>query len=517
VRHLRNPPRSAGLLLAIAIAFLALFSSHYPLLGLPFYWDEIGQFVPAALDIYHRLAWVPYTTVPNVHPPGVMAYLALVWSLFGYSIWNTRVALLAIAACGLVLEWKLARILTGRRGPALLATMLLFCCPLFFSQSEMAQLDMPAMVLTAASLVLFFEERMRLCALACCAAVMTKETALLAPALFGFVLLRRKRTRDALFFLLPLLPLLAWLMLLRQSTGHWFGSPAFAAYNLSYPLHPVRLALALLRRAYYLLAGSGHIIGTLAVLYWWKKTKPVDPRWSVAVAFVGLHAVLVSVLGGAVLERYLLPALPILYAAFAGALWTLTPRLRTTAALALIFCLLLACVFNPPYPFPFENNLAWTTFVTLQKQAAEYSEAVLAKSTVATSFPMTDALRRPEMGYVSAPMHVLELDDFRPSTLSEKVRGHAGALIQFSSTWDPLHTLNTRAWSQLLQRFYGYGASASAAETPQLTGMRSALRECAAGQCIEVFRAPQARLAATSTASLDRSIRQPGGMNTVAP
>jgi hypothetical protein len=130
---------------------------------------------------------------------------------------------------------------------------------------------------------------------------------------------------------------------------------------------------------------------------------------------------------------------------------------------------------------------------------------------------MADALRRPEMGYVSAPMHVLELDDFRPSTLSEKVRGHAGALIQFSSTWDPLHTLNTRAWSQLLQRFYGYGASASAAETPQLTGMRSALRECAAGQCIEVFRAPQARLAATSTASLDRSIRQPGGMNTVAP
>ncbi len=45
-----------------------------------------GQFVPASLDLFRAGAWIPVSTVPNVHPPGVMAYLALFWKIFGYSI-----------------------------------------------------------------------------------------------------------------------------------------------------------------------------------------------------------------------------------------------------------------------------------------------------------------------------------------------------------------------------------------------------------------------------------------------
>ena len=61
-------------------AGLALFVllSHATFLKLPFFWDELGQFVPAALDIFRDGAWIPHSTVPNVHPPGVMAYLAAV-------------------------------------------------------------------------------------------------------------------------------------------------------------------------------------------------------------------------------------------------------------------------------------------------------------------------------------------------------------------------------------------------------------------------------------------------------
>ena len=49
---------------------------HLPLLTLPFHWDELGQFVPAALDLYRDGAWVPHSTLPNVHPPGVMLITA---------------------------------------------------------------------------------------------------------------------------------------------------------------------------------------------------------------------------------------------------------------------------------------------------------------------------------------------------------------------------------------------------------------------------------------------------------
>src|SRR5216684_133947 len=81
---------------ALVGAGFALFVllSHATLLKLPFFWDELGQFVPAALDIFRSGAWIPYSTVPNVHPPAVMAYLAAVWTVAGYSIAATRLAML---------------------------------------------------------------------------------------------------------------------------------------------------------------------------------------------------------------------------------------------------------------------------------------------------------------------------------------------------------------------------------------------------------------------------------------
>jgi hypothetical protein len=468
-------------------AFALLCLTHYPLLRLPFYWDELGQFVPASLDIYHRLAWVPYTTVPNVHPPGVMAYLAAVWCVLGYSIMGTRVAMLCFAAAGLAAQWKLTYRLSGAAAASSLSALFLFTCPLFFSQSIMAQLDLPPMAATTIALVLFLDERFVLCAAVCSVAVMLKETAIVAPALFGFLLLRRGQTRTALLFILPLAPLLVWLVELKRATGHWFGSPEFTDYNLFYPLNPVRLLLALIRRGYYLLIGSGHIIGSIALVFWLRK-RPISREWGVAFAFVAVHVAVITVLGGAVLERYLLPALPVLYAAFAVAIWNLPRKVRNLAALALTACLLAACFINPPYPFPMENNLAWTTFVTLDQQAAQYVEAALPDATIASSFPVAGELRRPEMGYVTRPMHVLEINDFRAENLSGKVRGHADALVAYSVMWDPLHTLNRPAWKELLTRFYGYIQPAQIDEIPQLTGMREAFRICASGQCVIVFR-----------------------------
>lgn len=459
------------------------------MLGLPFYWDELGQFVPAALDILYQLAWVPFSTTPNVHPPGVMSYLALVWSLFGFSVAHTRVAMLALAACALAAQWRLARVLSASEPAAWLATAFLFCSPLFFSQAEMAQLDMPAMLLTSVAFILFFEERMATCALVCCVAVLAKETAVLAPALFGFLLLRRRNVRQALLFVTPLIPLCIWLAVLRATTGHLFGNSEFTDYNLFYPLNPVRLGLALLRRIYYLLIGSGHILGLAAVVFWLRRGSSLSLKWRIAFVFVSLHVVLISVLGGAVLERYLMPALPILYATFAAAITAIKGRMRYFLSYMLPICLLTACVVNPPYPFPMENNLAWTTFVTLQKEGSSYVENVIPGAVVATTFPYAGGLRRPELGYVRAPQRVLEITDFRAKTLEQKVPGHAAALMFYSIQWDPMELLQRPWFSGVLTRFYGYAPAATAEEIPALTGMRQAFRLCAAGQCVDIFRA----------------------------
>jgi len=485
--------RRYGVPLFWCLAAAALALTHLPFLSLPFYWDELGQFVPAALDIYHRMAWVPYSTVPNVHPPGVMAWLAAFWGVFGFSVVRTRIAMLLIAAGALVAAWELALELTARKTSAWFAALLLFVSPLFFSQAILAQLDMPAMLLTTAALVLYLRRRYGMCAAACCLAVMVKETAIVAPALFGFLLLRRRQTREALLFVLPLAPLLLWLFTLKRQTGHFLGSPNFTDYNLFYPLHPVRLGFALLRRGYYLAIGSGHIIGTIVLLAVLRKARwSVSDKWKVAGAFAALHTLLISVLGGAVLERYLLPALPVLYAAFAWAIGQLPQKPRRLTALALVACLAIACVRNPPYPFPMENNLAWTTFVTLGRDAAQYVQAAIPNARIATSFPMAGALRRPEMGYVSRAFQVVEINDFRAQNL-ESLDNRADALIEYSVIWDPLGILRIPALTSLLERYYGYVPQTAPEDVPGLTGMRRSFRTCAAGQCIDVFEKPVTR------------------------
>ena len=207
----------AGIILAL----------HLPYLRLPYFWDEMGQFVPAAMDIVRDGAWIPHSVTPNVHPPSVMAYVALVWSVAGRSILATRVAMLVIAALGLLFVFQLGVELCRSLPPvpALLAPVLLLFSPLFYTQSMLAQLDMPAMVLTALALILFLRRRYAAAACVCTLLVLVKETGIVAAGLFLlWLLIRERRLRQACYFLAPFLALGAWLFLLKRATGHWLGN-----------------------------------------------------------------------------------------------------------------------------------------------------------------------------------------------------------------------------------------------------------------------------------------------------
>src|SRR5690348_4388714 len=131
---------------------------------------------------------------------------------------------------------------------------------------------MPAMVFLVLALGLFFEERIPAAVLACTALVMVKETGLVAPAWFCVCLWRERRRRQAVWFLLPLAPLILYLILLHHVNGRLFGNAACTVYNLWYPLHPVRLALALLRRSDYLFGETVHWIGAVALAIAWRRT-----------------------------------------------------------------------------------------------------------------------------------------------------------------------------------------------------------------------------------------------------
>ncbi len=68
-------------------SFSGFLVLHYPLLRLPYFWDEAGYYIPAALDFYRSWLLVPQSTLPTGHTPLVMVYLALAWRVFGFSPW----------------------------------------------------------------------------------------------------------------------------------------------------------------------------------------------------------------------------------------------------------------------------------------------------------------------------------------------------------------------------------------------------------------------------------------------
>lgn len=488
--------RPATYLFFFAVIAAVLFLTHAPLLQLPFYWDELGQFVPASLDLFQTGTWVPYSTVPNIHPPGVMAYLALFWSVTGFSVPATRAAMLLMASGGVFFSFLLA-IELGKEVSGFPAfTALLFLCvsPLFVAQAMMAQLDMPAMVFGSLALLLFLQNRMRSSAMACVALVMMKETGLVFPAVFGVWLLWEKRWRDATFFAAPLAPLGVWLFVLHRYTGHWAGNAAFEQYNAVYNLHPVRFGLALVRRLYYLFVGSGHWIGTAAVVYAWRQTAIFRSRgWRVLASIAAVHVVVVSAFGGAVLERYLTPLLPLLYVAFAVALAVTPARFRMVGPVALFMLLIAANFLNPLYPFPWENNLAFASFVSLDQKAADLIENSYPNRTVAAMFPIAGALRRPDFGYVSHAMRVRDLEDYSVKSIAGLAKDRPEVLAVYSTTWDPLGVLRNPAIAGVLTKYYGYEPQATRGEIQRLLDMRAVARFEMRGQWVEIYEAENMR------------------------
>ncbi len=412
--------RRSYYLLVFGFFTALLIALHIHLLNLPFFWDEHGQFIPTALDLLRTGAWVARSTTPNVHPPGVEAYLVLWYKLFGFSIPVTRVAMLLLAGAGLLFTFLLAIELSrGTDGaPAFLPPLFLLASPLFYTQSMMAQLDMPAMVLTVAAMLLFLRKHYTGTAILCIALVLVKETALIVPAIFGVVFLLRRDWKRALLFVPSALALAGWLLLLHSTTGYWLGNPGFAHYNVGYALNPVRMVFSLFRRAYYLFFAEFRWIGTLVLLFT-ARALPVFRSfpWRLTLAISIATLILVSVLGGAELERYLLPVLPIFYIAVSIGLTRLPKWTGIAATLGLILGLAASLFWNPPYPFPYEDNYAMVDFVRLQQTAAEYAETRLAGQTIATAWPFSAALQSADYGFVSRKLKVVETGDFHFSSI----------------------------------------------------------------------------------------------------
>jgi hypothetical protein len=496
--------------LLFALFFAGLMLMHAPLLRLPYFWDEAGYYVPAARDLFLTGSPIPQSTPSNAHPPLVMAWLALAWRVFGYSTLVTRTAMLALSAFSLLGLFRLSRLATAANLTVAWATAALAALyPVYFTQSSMAQLDLPAAGLTFWALAAYIEDRPWRQALWFALAALAKETAILAPlALFGWELLAyflRSRSKERwkdilppegrrtrwLHLLLPAVPLAGWYAYHYSKTGFLFGNPEFFRYNVAATLNPLRIPLALGMRLWQLFGYFGLYLLTLAGLLAMfrpprelkemlnetsKKTlkgkvrlneknggttRPRIPLW-VQGAFLPVvlaYLAFMSIVGGAVLARYMLPVVPLVILVLVSTLWRRARYWKLiVGAVAIAF---IAGLFtNPPYGFSLEDNLAYRDYIAMHAEAGRFLAMRYPGARVLTAWPASDELTRPWLGYVSESFHVLRIEDFSAAQIDTAVqaRKHFDVAFVFSTKYQPPHPLfeNWDAWQRIKERFFGY-------------------------------------------------------------
>jgi hypothetical protein len=154
------------------------------------------------------------------------------------------------------------------------------------------------------------------------------------------------------------------------------------------------------------------------------------------------YIVALSIAGGAVLARYMLPGVPLVILVCVS---TLYRRVRAWAWWVAFACatFVVQLVVPPPYRIAPEDTLLYRDYVILHKLAANELAARYSHARVLTAWPASDELARPFLGYVKQPLTVVRIENFSPleMTRAAPATDEFDIVLLFTTKWQPPHPL----------------------------------------------------------------------------
>ena len=164
------------------------------------------------------------------------------------------------------------------------------------------------------------------------------------------------------------------------------------------------------------------------------------PRPTIITILITLVAnwIAFSILGGALLTRYLLPMYPLLLLLFV-AIWRAHTRAWPLLAALTAAGFVIALHVNPPYSFAPEDNLTYRDMIVLHQEAIAIIAKQFPQATVLTAWPGNAELSRPELGYTTTPIKVTTIQNFALGQLQQAALepGDYDTAFLFSTKWEP--------------------------------------------------------------------------------
>jgi 4-amino-4-deoxy-L-arabinose transferase-like glycosyltransferase len=405
------------------VALVALVVLRGEALTTPYFWDEVGYYVPNAVSMYRNgLDPIPTLTVPQSYPPLQPLTLVAGWWVLGFSIAASRVVTFAITAGAVALAFALGReVFDARVGLA--AAALTLASPVTFGQAGFAQPETLLMLTTLWATLALVRGRMGSHAVAVAAMLMTKWTALVAFPAFGLYALWtaptwREGLRRQLWYAPALVLLAGWFAYFYARVGTLTSKDAnYAKVNLWDNLVPhalvfrgaIRVEQLVENDFAWLVAGPALVAGA----WWCRRREPGAPVREVLL-MSGVAAMYVAFLtvSGFLLPRYFVPVAPFVAILGAAGLYRLFSRPVATAALVAIVLVTHLGWYGrfAAGPALLDGRTAYLDFVATHVEAARYLEAHAPGARIAASWPVVDELRTPYFGYVTRPLETVPLD-----------------------------------------------------------------------------------------------------------
>jgi hypothetical protein len=244
----------------------------------------------------------------------------------------------------------------------------------------------------------------------------------------------------------PVIPLIAWYAYHYHRTGFVFGNPEFLRYNATANLDAYRIALCLWHRLLHLTMHMNMfvpVVCTIAVVLIpvASASTPASipkPQLRAIVVVLVANWIAFSILGGALLTRYLLPMYPLILLICASVWQRHLSRWWPIAALSAAAFLAGIWIY-PPYAFAPEDNLTYRDFIVLHQSAVRFIDRTYPAATVLTAWPATSELSRPEIGYTNHPIKTVAIQNFSLDQIQKAAAdpGSYDVAFLFSTKWAP--------------------------------------------------------------------------------